>query len=143
MVILKKNQKTKTTKKAEPTEEATSCWAKKLGYDCCTGCNSVYSDESGEWGFENDKWCGIVENCKSETSTCTGYPDFPCCKGCDVAFSDTTGDWGVENNEWCGIKSTCKGSSAAPDTCFSEPDYPCCTSCNVVETDGNQRYRII
>jgi len=40
--------KTKTTtKKTEPTGEASTCWAKKLGYNCCTGCNSIYSDKDG------------------------------------------------------------------------------------------------
>lgn len=41
--------KTKTSETTKPTEGATSCWAKKLGYNCCTGCNAIYSDDDGKY----------------------------------------------------------------------------------------------
>jgi hypothetical protein len=38
------------------------CWAEKLGFKCCTGENPkvVYTDDNGDWGVENDDWCGIL-----------------------------------------------------------------------------------
>ncbi|OUM67070.1 Non-catalytic module family DOC2 [Piromyces sp. E2] len=131
-----------TTKSSEPTNTET-CWSEKLGFKCCSGCNSVYTDKDGDWGLENGDWCGILKNCSAATTTCTGYPDYPCCNSCDVAFSDATGDWGVENDTWCGIKTSCKPSNATPTTCFSEPDYPCCKStCEVADTDENGKWGI-
>jgi len=138
---------TTTKKNPEPTSDAT-CWAKKLDYECCKGCDSIYTDESGKWGYENGQWCGIPESCDEKTpvndTKCPGYPEYPCCKGCDVSYSDVSGDWGVENGQWCGIKASCSGSSATTPTktCFSEPDYPCCDSCNIVDTDANGRWGV-
>jgi len=34
-----------------------------LGYSCCEGCDVVYTDETGDWGVENNEWCGIPSNC--------------------------------------------------------------------------------
>jgi len=33
------------------------------GYDCCEGCEVAYTDADGKWGYENDEWCGIKEDC--------------------------------------------------------------------------------
>lgn len=127
-----------TTTAPTSTSNPSVCWAKSLGYNCCSGCDTVYSDADGKWGFENNEWCGVIEsNCSSDADdTCTGYPDYPCCDTCTVSYTDSMGEWGINNNgEWCGIKKSCSGSSAVAK-CFSEPDYPCCTStCNVVDTD--------
>jgi len=38
------------------------CWAEKLGFPCCTG-NAPeveFTDENGNWGIENNNWCGIL-----------------------------------------------------------------------------------
>jgi len=35
----------------------------KDGYECCSDCNVVITDEIGRWGVENDDWCGIPYNC--------------------------------------------------------------------------------
>lgn len=35
------------------------CWSQKLGYACCEGCDVVFVDDDGNWGVENDEWCGI------------------------------------------------------------------------------------
>ena len=40
------------------------CWAKELGYECCSDNNTkvIVTDKDGKWGIENQKWCGIIEN---------------------------------------------------------------------------------
>jgi len=41
-----------------------TCWSESLGYSCCSGCPySYYSDSDGEWGIENNEWCGIYKSC--------------------------------------------------------------------------------
>jgi serine protease inhibitor len=35
----------------------------KPSYSCCKKCNILYSDERGDWGIENRKWCGIKYKC--------------------------------------------------------------------------------
>ncbi|OUM64611.1 Non-catalytic module family DOC2 [Piromyces sp. E2] len=88
------------------------CFSQSLepSYPCCKGNEIVYTDEDGDWGVENNKWCGIgngssVESEESCFSLALGYS---CCKSCDVIYTDKDGDWGVENDKWCGIKDSCK-----------------------------------
>jgi len=135
-----------TTKASEPSTSTSSstCFASKLGYSCCTGCEVTYTDDDGAWGLENGEWCGIPDSCNDATpaiqpeqnpsqdecfSSKLGYP---CCNGCEVTYADDDGEWGLENGEWCGIKSTCNAQSATK-TCFSEPNYPCCSESAKVE----------
>jgi len=77
------------------------CFSTKLGYPCCKSTKDVvYTDADGEWGVENNDWCGI-ENCWSSK---LGYP---CCKSTtQVVYVDSDGNWGVENDEWCGLLNT-------------------------------------
>jgi len=36
-----------------------SCWSTAFGYPCCTGSTIVeYTDASGQWGIQNNNWCG-------------------------------------------------------------------------------------
>jgi len=83
------------------------CWSEAYGYPCCKTCGPVYfTDDQGQWGIENDDWCGI--NCTGAKSAgkCTGAQGFPCCKStCDVYFVDDDGEWGVEN-DWCLIDNS-------------------------------------
>jgi len=37
------------------------CWAESLGYKCCTDKTVYYTDNYGDWGYENDNWCGIIK----------------------------------------------------------------------------------
>ncbi|KAL6630153.1 coth protein-domain-containing protein [Neocallimastix sp. 'constans'] len=104
----KPKKTTTTTRKSNPTTPTYNgpCWATSLGYKCCSNPNteSVYEDESGEWGVENNDWCGIVkaQPCWSEK---LGYK---CCSTCtQVYYNDQDGSWGVENNDWCGIPTNC------------------------------------
>lgn len=91
---------------------AESCWSSNLGYPCCEGCDVYFTDSDGEWGFENNDWCGILNSvCNPEQpeqpgTECWSLPDYPCCEGNTVAFTDESGDWGVENGDWCGIVQT-------------------------------------
>jgi len=75
-----------TTTNASPLEtEAVEeeCWSKAQGYDCCTNtCRVRYIDISGEWGVENNNWCGIVER------KCRGRKD----------KSDVINGWNWRNN---------------------------------------------
>jgi len=135
--------------KTEPATNNEKCWAKDLGYSCCKGCEVMYTDGDGKWGYENNDWCGIVDqNCK-KAGTDNATPskcfteekgmDYPCCKGCDIIYSDEDGDWGLENDNWCGINSQiCGGNKAAASTCFTEErdmGYKCCKSCTVITSD--------
>jgi len=116
------NKKTTTTKKtsATKTETATTEQCSKnilsQGYSCCEqgNCEVLYEDDDGQWGVENDEWCGIRTDCSGPISeaveTCPsvfGEMGYECCTNCDVYFTDETGDWGVENNDWCGIRNNC------------------------------------
>jgi mannan endo-1,4-beta-mannosidase len=104
------------------TGNSDECWSINLGYPCCIGDYVVTTDENGDWGVENNEWCGIVhKSCWSEP---LGYP---CCVGNTVISTDESGDWGVENNEWCGI---------VHKSCWSEfLGYPCCVGNTVISTD--------
>jgi len=79
---------------------AANCWSEKYGYPCCKNSEVYYVDEEGQWGIENDDWCGIVAD-GSCWSSALGYP---CCKNTRVIqYVDESGKWGVENGDWCGI----------------------------------------
>jgi len=82
-----------------------NCFSQSLSppYPCCTGNQVLYTDEDGDWGVENDQWCGIG-NSDACFSVALGYS---CCESCEVLYTDDDGDWGVENDKWCGIKDSC------------------------------------
>ena len=113
------------------------CFSQNLNpsYPCCTGNKVVYTDKNGNWGVENDKWCGIDND---SSDSCFSLPmGYPCCTGNKVVFTDKNGNWGVENGEWCGIDSD------SSDSCFSLPmGYPCCTSCKVSYIDKDGKWGI-
>ncbi|ORX61220.1 hypothetical protein BCR36DRAFT_401425 [Piromyces finnis] len=44
--------------------EKQECWTSPLGYECCDSCDVIYEDNNGQWGVKNNKWCGILPNCK-------------------------------------------------------------------------------
>ncbi|ORX53034.1 Metallo-dependent phosphatase [Piromyces finnis] len=103
-----------TTTIAEPEPQITNvpdqCWSKPLGYDCCVDpyIQIAYSDDDGDWGYENDEWCGIIESKPTEENPmkCWSIPlGYGCCidPNIQIAYSDDDGDWGYENDEWCGI----------------------------------------
>jgi len=76
------------------------CWSERLGYPCCQGNEVAYTDDDGDWGIENNNWCGIIKYCWSETL------GFPCCSTgeCKILYYvDSNGSWSTENEEWCGI----------------------------------------
>jgi len=87
------------------------CFSESLkpSYPCCKGNRVVYTDDNGDWGVENNKWCGIGEGPFEDLddscfSVALGYK---CCEKCKIVFTDDDGDWGVEKNKWCGIKRSC------------------------------------
>ena len=92
------------------------CFSTKLGYPCCQYTNDVvYTDADGDWGVENNDWCGI-ENCWASK---LGYP---CCKSTSqVVYVDADGEWGVENDDWCGIMN---GNSQPTTTTTTQKPQP-------------------
>jgi hypothetical protein len=131
---------TTTTKASEQTTE--SCWSTKLGYKCCKGCDVSYTDDDGDWGFEDD-WCGIPTSCKSTTTTdsCT-KSGYPCCKDCNVLYTDDTGKWGVMDGDWCAISDSCSPSNATKDPNCPAKGYECCNGCNVVDNSDGLKWGV-
>jgi len=43
------------------SKASAECWSKKLGWPCCSEGNVdiYYTDEDGDWGVENNDWCGM------------------------------------------------------------------------------------
>ncbi|KAL6610838.1 Arabinanase/levansucrase/invertase [Neocallimastix sp. 'constans'] len=84
------------------------CFSTKLGYPCCQQTKDVvYEDNDGQWGVENNDWCGITkESASSATCWSTGL-GYPCCSltNTDVYYIDESGNWGIENDDWCGISN--------------------------------------
>ncbi|ORX79712.1 hypothetical protein BCR32DRAFT_294273 [Anaeromyces robustus] len=117
-----------------PNPTSGSCWSQRLGFPCCNGCDVAYTDSDGDWGLENNNWCGIDKSKCSSSSCWAEAQGYQCCKNiCDVVYTDDSGSWGLENNDWCGIPNTCNNNS---DQCFSQSlGFPCCNNCNVVYTD--------
>lgn len=35
----------------------------RMGYNCCKSCNIVLTDSTGNWGVENNQWCGLKNSC--------------------------------------------------------------------------------
>ncbi|OUM68432.1 glycoside hydrolase family 6 protein [Piromyces sp. E2] len=79
-----------------------ACWSERLGYRCCSNPNAevYFTDADGEWGVENNDWCGI-----QRATSCWAEPiGYPCCQYTkEIAYVDGDGNWGVENGNWCGI----------------------------------------
>jgi len=87
--------------------------ALKPSYPCCKGDKVVFTDKDGDWGVENNKWCGIGNGASDASndscfSVALGYK---CCESCKVVYTDQDGDWGVEKNKWCGIKESCTSTN--------------------------------
>jgi cellulose 1,4-beta-cellobiosidase len=97
-----------------------ACWSERLGYPCCSSSNAKveYTDNDGEWGVENNEWCGIpvAPSCWSER---LGYP---CCVyTTKVEYTDDDGKWGIENGDWCGINGTPTTTSRPVPSSKPEP----------------------
>ncbi|OUM58971.1 Non-catalytic module family DOC2, partial [Piromyces sp. E2] len=72
-------------------------------YECCKKCQVVYTDDEGQWGVENKKWCFIEQShCSSENTINT----YPTCHHCNIYSTDNSGNWGIENNNWCVIQDS-------------------------------------
>jgi len=103
---------TATAAAASSSSKPKTCWSLALGFPCCTAENPevMYVDEDGEWGIENDDWCGIAkegddgesESPKECWAESLGYE---CCdpKNNVYFFVDDDGYWGVVDDQWCGI----------------------------------------
>lgn len=93
--------------KTLPNTNTGNCWSTALGFPCCTAKSIVaYTDANGQWGIQNNNWCGKPNtNNKECWAKALGYN---CCgtTACrTVQFSDVDGQWDVENGQWCGIST--------------------------------------
>jgi len=104
----------KKQKDEEDKREKEECWSEIQGYSCCKKtCMIIYTDEFGDWGTEDNQWCGISKTiCGANTKVPQCYGDYTgeykCCEACEVVLIDEQGKWGIENFEWCSIKYSCK-----------------------------------
>jgi len=88
--------KKKEEKEEKEKESNSTCFSQALGYSCCKKHVVVYTDKSGDWGYENGHWCGII------ACPFTEKDGYPVCKTTDkVVYTDNKGEWGVENKKWC------------------------------------------
>jgi len=113
---------TSTATTTTDTEPTPSCWAKKLGFRCCSNPNAVVYEttEDGQWSIENVEdseyygieWCGIVRSSEIEVpEECWAKElGYNCCVDPNtiVEYSYGGRNWGTEMNEygymdWCGI----------------------------------------
>jgi len=100
-------RRTTTTTRRPVNTPANDCVVASQGYACCSSWNTevVYQDENGDWGVENNDWCGITKVEEKCWSTSLGYP---CCSECvEAVYTDADGKWGIENNDWCGLYKSC------------------------------------
>jgi len=118
-----------------------SCFSEELGYPCCKDDNAtiIYTDSSGNWGSENDDWCGISNKASTSASCWSLSYNYPCCESTtEVFIIDKYGKWGVEHGNWCGLPQDTPYESD-PDKCWSLIyGYPCCSNKNapVVTSDS-------
>jgi len=103
------------------------CFSESLtpSYPCCKGNKVVYTDDNGDWGVENNKWCGIGNGPFDDLDdSCFSVPlGYRCCEKCNVVFTDDSGDWGVEKNKWCGIKYSCASHVEEPVPVVQDLDF--------------------
>ncbi|ORY64532.1 Metallo-dependent phosphatase [Neocallimastix californiae] len=76
----------------------TKCWAEELddGYPCCKTTNVVIeTDGNGEWGIENDQWCGIRKCWSLKLDE-----PYPCCVyATEIIYTNENGKWSMENGD--------------------------------------------
>ncbi|OUM64876.1 Non-catalytic module family DOC2, partial [Piromyces sp. E2] len=87
---------------------SSSCWATKLGYNCCSDPNTsvYYEDQDGQWGLENNNWCVIQKSSSSQVSCWSKALGFDCCSSCGPVYhTDNDGRWSVVDGKWCGLPS--------------------------------------
>ncbi|ORX84818.1 alpha/beta-hydrolase [Anaeromyces robustus] len=104
------------------------CFSTRLGYPCCTKTTAVvYHDNDGDWGVEDNHWCGLSNQSGNCWANNLGYP---CCSSnTQVIYTDNNGQWGVENNNWCGIVN---GGSVQTTTTIvtPQPTQPASVDCS-------------
>jgi len=108
-----------------------SCWADALGYNCCIYTKEViYTDESGDWGVENNEWCGIIET-KEKTNCWANILGYQCCENTkEVFLKDESGSWGIENDDWCGIVQEAPVSTTTNKPVTTTTNKPVTTTTN-------------
>ncbi|OUM59764.1 Non-catalytic module family DOC2, partial [Piromyces sp. E2] len=144
---------TTTTTNSITETPTTQCWSLALNYSCCENENTpvAYIDQDGEWGIENNQWCGIIKKEEITTTTTTTTTtnttttinsitetptpqcwslalNYSCCEDQDtpVVYIDQDGEWGIENNQWCGIIK--KGEVTPITNSITETPTPQCWS---------------
>jgi len=100
----------------------------KQGYKCCaSNCEVVYTDSDGDWGVENDQWCGCGNRVTVGSGTCSAkilQQGYKCCpSGCIIYYTDEDGTWGVNGEEWCGCGSGSSSTGGGNDAPSSGSGY--------------------
>ncbi|OUM56485.1 Non-catalytic module family DOC2, partial [Piromyces sp. E2] len=101
------------------TPEPTSKCYSKAGYPCCSPeiTEVTYTDEEGDWGYENNDWCLITDSTIKTTTTtavvkptsssdCYAKTGYPCCplEFTEIFEIDESGNiWGFDyyTDDWC------------------------------------------
>ncbi|OUM56310.1 carbohydrate-binding module family 35 protein, partial [Piromyces sp. E2] len=82
---------------------STECFSVALGYPCCKESNVVYTDNDGDWGVEDNQWCGIG-NTSSAASCWSEALGYPCCVSTsDVYYTDNDVYYEAENGNLNGV----------------------------------------
>jgi len=52
------------------SKASADCWSERLGWPCCSDSNAevIYVDDDGDWGVENNDWCGIQKEEENNNS---------------------------------------------------------------------------
>jgi len=120
------------------------CFALDLGYKCCNGSDVVYTDESGNWGYVNNDWCGIGGSSKKNEDPVEEdtYGDYPYCASCESNYTDSDGAWyGDASGNWCKVRDDkCKADTK---TCQPVGGYQCCkTTTQVIDSDSDAQWGV-
>ncbi|ORX35205.1 hypothetical protein BCR36DRAFT_245993, partial [Piromyces finnis] len=81
----------------------------RLGYLCCSlPCTVIYTDDDGDWAFQNNEWCGCGGDFRS-SQKCPPevfYKGYNCCRTChyDSEIEKEDGiKWAWEDGRRCGV----------------------------------------
>jgi len=129
------------------------------GYKCCSNANTkiVTTDDSGNWGIEQNEWCFIKEEEnqeeenqeeeKKKTLCDTKNLGYDCCQDPNskvVVVDEESISWSIENNEWCilGEEAQPTPTPEPSSKCQSLEGYPVCEKTKTVEFTDSHKWGI-
>ncbi|ORX77305.1 hypothetical protein BCR32DRAFT_328973 [Anaeromyces robustus] len=115
------------------------CWSQPLGYPCCSSSNKnvIYTDKDGDWGIENNGWCGFLKDIPI-TTTKTLPTTKKNCKTFTFAYYSCSIKGGRPSQV---VNNGCPTPVCDFAKCWSEKlGYPCCKNSNTdvayIDADG-------